>query len=177
MTESFSDLEALWTAAGGDPTKAETAAAIALAESGGDPTSIDNTDEAFKPGYHPAPPGASPEYSVGLWQINLLAHPSYTEAEMLDPAQNAVAAVAISSGGASFDAWTTFTKGLYQQYLPGGGGSDATTPAGPGNPADQTVTAPNAFRGWTLFRRAVNSDLPHSLDRAAKVRQATSRLL
>jgi hypothetical protein len=47
----------------------------------------------------------APEISVGLFQINTLAHPNYTASAMKDPVMNADAAFAISSGGTSWQAW------------------------------------------------------------------------
>jgi Lysozyme like domain len=81
------------------------ASAIAMAESGGD-TQIIN-------------PGtlAVPEYSVGLWQINLRAHPQYTVANMQNPIKNAQAMVAISSGGTNWNPWSTYGNGNYLQFM------------------------------------------------------------
>jgi hypothetical protein len=114
-------LEGLWDAAGGDATAAEVAAAIAQAESSGDSAAINNTAYPDQPGYTEPAEGEPPAFAVGLWQINILAHPEYTEAEMLDPDQNAAAAVAISDDGTDFSPWVTYTNGAYQQYLTGGG--------------------------------------------------------
>lgn len=86
------------------------AAAIAMAESGG------RTDAHALTPY---------ENSWGLWQINLLAHPQYTAAQMQTPSGNARAMVAISNGGTNWNPWTTYTSGRYLQYLNGTG----TTPS------------------------------------------------
>jgi lysozyme-like protein len=56
--------------------------AIGMAESSGRTTALNN-----RPGR---------EYSVGIWQINLLAYREYTAAEMQDPLQNARAAEDLS---------------------------------------------------------------------------------
>src|SRR5690348_12608829 len=114
---THAQLEALWIFAGGSNATADTAAAIAQAESGGNTAAILNTAYPKLPGYHPPSAGALPEYSVGLWQINELAHPSYTTATLLSQIGNANAAVAISSGGASFSAWSTYQNGAYRNYL------------------------------------------------------------
>jgi Lysozyme like domain len=98
------------------------AAAIAMAESGGNPRAAAIvTDPA---------PGNLPERSFGLWQINTLASPQYDETRLFDPSYNAHAAYAISQGGANWRPWSTFTKGLYRRwYRPapaaarGGGGT------------------------------------------------------
>jgi Lysozyme like domain len=110
-------LEALWLGAGGAAIDAATAAAIALAESGGSTTPINNTAYKDRPNYRPPLPGNLPEYSVGLWQINIYAHPQWTEAGMLDPAQNAKAAVALRDSPPFFNNWSTYTDGAYAAYL------------------------------------------------------------
>lgn len=80
------------------------AAAIALAESGGVTGAILRS---------------SIEYSVGLWQINTLAHPQYSVDDMKDPIKNARAAFAISKGGTDWHQWPTFTHGKYKQFKTG----------------------------------------------------------
>jgi hypothetical protein len=77
------------------------AAAVAMAESGGNP-------EAF----------GDPQFggSVGLWQINLPAHPNYDPSSLTDPTYNAHAAFDISSGGTNWNPWTTYRTGAYLQF-------------------------------------------------------------
>lgn len=88
------------------------ATAIAMAESGGDTSAIN--------------PGSATdrEYSVGLWQVNLLAHPQYNTIQMQDPAQNAKAMYAISGKGTNWNPWGTFTSGKYLLFM----GSVTPTP-------------------------------------------------
>lgn len=93
---------AIATAAGFPDPK--LAAAIAYAESGGVPNALAST---------------SREYSVGLWQINLLTHPSYNRDELSDPAKNAAAAFEISQGGTNWRPWTTYMSGKYKMFLNG----------------------------------------------------------
>jgi hypothetical protein len=94
------DLVSLAKAAGfPDPN---LAAAIAMAESGGDPRAVNST---------------AAEYSVGLWQINLKAHPLYNENDLKDPARNAEAARDISNFGANWKPWGAYTNGSYKQFL------------------------------------------------------------
>lgn len=81
------------------------AAAIAMAESGGNPDALAVTDR---------------EHSVGLWQINLLAHAQYDETMLHDAAYNAKAAFDISQHGANWRPWSTYTNGSYKQFLDGG---------------------------------------------------------
>lgn len=79
------------------------AVAIAYAESSGDPNAIGDLDLGR---------------SIGLWQINLRAHPEYSEQELFDPQTNANAAFAIyQAAGNSFRPWTTYKTGAYESYL------------------------------------------------------------
>lgn len=79
------------------------AAAVAMAESGGNPNA-----------YGDAQYGGS----LGLWQINLPSHPSYQSnpSVLYDPTTNAKAAYATSSGGTTWTPWTTFRDGAYKQW-------------------------------------------------------------
>lgn len=79
------------------------AIAIAYAESAGDPNAVGDLDLGR---------------SIGLWQINLRAHPEYSEQELLDPQTNANAAFAIyQAAGNSFRPWSTFNSGAYSNFL------------------------------------------------------------
>jgi hypothetical protein len=99
---SFAQLVGLAQTAGFTGSAANTAAAIALAESGGDPTQINTAD-----------PGGS----YGLLQINQAAHPG-TAQTALDPLGSFQLGYEISNGGQNFAPWTTYKTGAYQQYLP-----------------------------------------------------------
>jgi lysozyme-like protein len=81
----------------------KVATAIAFAESGGVPNAL---------------AASSREYSVGLWQINLMKHP-YTRENMADPVKNAAAAYQISKGGTDWRPWTSYVNGKYKQFLTG----------------------------------------------------------
>ncbi len=80
----------------------ELAAAVAMAESGGNANAV---GDLLLGG------------SYGLWQINIKAHPQYLVAQLFDPAYNARAAFEISSGGINWQPWTTFRTGAYLRYL------------------------------------------------------------
>jgi soluble lytic murein transglycosylase-like protein len=80
----------------------ELAAAIAMAESGGNANAV---GDLYLGG------------SYGLWQINIKAHPQYSVSLLFDPAYNARAAFEISKGGTDWNPWTTFRTGAYRQYL------------------------------------------------------------
>jgi hypothetical protein len=90
--------------AGFPESEIPTAVAVAMAESGGNPNAY-----------------GDPQYggSIGLWQINLPAHPDLAQQFNLDdPLQNAKAAyqVWVNAGG-RWTPWTTYNTGAYRQYL------------------------------------------------------------
>jgi hypothetical protein len=94
------------TNAGFQGSDLDTAVAVALAESSGNPAAVGDLN-------------VTPGGSIGLWQVNLAAHPEYTAAQLKDPQTNANAAFAIyQAAGNSFSPWTTFNTGAYMQYLP-----------------------------------------------------------
>lgn len=99
-------------------------AAIALAESGGDPSVINDTP-------------STGDYSVGLWQINYndglyagRAAEFGTPQQLVQgglPKQADVAVRLWRQQG--YNAWTTYTSGAYRQYLgPGGPTGSGQTP-------------------------------------------------
>ena len=102
-------------------------AAIGMAESSGRTDALNN-----RPGR---------EYSVGLWQINLLAHREYTQPQMEDPIQNARAALAIYRRE-GLRAWGSYTDGRYRQYLTAV--ASAPSPTNPMAFEDQFFTPENA---------------------------------
>lgn len=75
------------------------AVAVALAESGGNPTNQN-------------------QCCVGLWQVNVLAHNQYTRAAMENPVWNVHAACAIFHGAGGWQPWQTYTEGTYRKYIP-----------------------------------------------------------
>jgi soluble lytic murein transglycosylase-like protein len=92
------------------------AAAVAMAESGGNPTIVGDTG-----------PGVNGP-SIGLWQIDLFYHKQYTQAQMDDPVQNAQAAFAISSKGTNWTPWSTYNSGAYKKYYTGPSSPTAAQP-------------------------------------------------
>lgn len=86
----------------------QTAAAIAIAESGGDPKA-----------YNPETQAGTAEGmgSYGLWQIYLKMHPEYACIDLTVPENNAQAAFAVYSEAGGFHPWSTFKSGKYQEYL------------------------------------------------------------
>jgi hypothetical protein len=98
------------------------AAAVAMAESQGY-TDADNDTRGLTPAERFARFGkpAGPEWSIGLWQINMLSAPQFDPAQLTDPAYNARAALIVSGGGTNWTPWAnTIQDGGYRQYLPPG---------------------------------------------------------
>jgi len=87
------------------------AAAVAMAESGGDP---DARHIVTSPG-----PGALPERSFGLWQVNVLAWPMFDAIRLAEPEYNARAALLISQSPRGWSNWSTYTSGDYRRFLGG----------------------------------------------------------
>lgn len=124
---SCSALEQLWTAEGGWAGAAFTAAEIARAESGGNPSAI------------------SPTSDYGLWQINSSNRPG---SEMLNPFANAREAISLSGNGSNWSPWTTYTSGAYRGQC---SGSAAVTTSR----IVSTPTAPTAGSSGSLEYRAM----------------------
>jgi murein DD-endopeptidase MepM/ murein hydrolase activator NlpD len=98
--------------------KVSTMVAIALAESGGDPT-IDTVKSG-------SDPDKKNEFSLGLWQINMLGRMGEerrkqfgisSNEELYDPVVNAKAALAILNSQ-GLGAWGAYTNNSYKDYLP-----------------------------------------------------------
>lgn len=80
------------------------AAAIAMAESGGDPRSENSIG------------------ATGLWQILRSAHPDWDRrGNLKNPNFNAKAAYSISSHGTNWQPWEAYTNGAYRQFMSRGG--------------------------------------------------------
>lgn len=109
----YAELHALAVSAGFSVEGADIAAAVALAESGGDPFA--QGDPHGNSG--PLPNGSSS--SFGLWQINHPAHPEYEPHKLLTDLDYAArAAFAISKHGTDWEPWTTYRDGAYRKFLP-----------------------------------------------------------
>jgi len=94
-------------------SRARIAAAIALAESGGNSDAHNGN-------------AATGDDSYGLWQINMIGAMGparrvefgiASNDALLNPATNARAMARMSGGGLNFTPWTTYTRGTYLQYL------------------------------------------------------------
>lgn len=173
-TFTHAQLEELWVLAGGSEAAADTAAAIAQAESHGCQYAkagpIDDRPVKQCTYRH-----TNTENSYGLWQINRRAHRQYSAAQLYTAAGNASAAVAIAKGGLSFQAWSTYKNGAYKQFLTGGG-----TPApqpGPTTPPTGDNVTPNMHGGWADLRNSVNKHVPRQLAAADTATRAAYRAL
>lgn len=96
---SYAQLEGIWNQAGGNPQAAPMAAAIAMAESGGNSAAYDNDSNG--------------SVDRGLWQINSV----HGALSTFDVMGNARAAVSISNNGTNWSPWVTYQTGAYQRYL------------------------------------------------------------
>lgn len=127
---TFSQLEGYWIQAGGNSAMAPLMAAIALAESSGDPNSTNPTDNN------------GTQTSWGLWQISNGDH-SEPAPNWNDPLENARLAVAkFHSQG--LGAWGTYTSGAYKQYM---SGAAPVTPTGAGAAGGTTADAGFSLSG------------------------------
>jgi hypothetical protein len=118
-------LETLWVKSGGDAKLAPVMAAIALAESGGNPSSLNDNPK-------------SGDFSVGLWQINYYGNLSAPRTarygawqKLVDPYSNTRAAVDLAQGGKGLGNWSTYTSGAYSKYLNQVPGGNTVNPAIP----------------------------------------------
>lgn len=111
-TLSYADIEGYWIAAGGSSSTAKTAAAITGAESSFYPGIIQQ-------GVDYCDSGTSDEAGWGLWQITCgNSESSYgIDYQILDPWNNAEAAVAKYKAAGGFSPWSTYTSGAYKNYL------------------------------------------------------------
>ena|SRR5215469_1901621 len=135
---NVSDLATLAANAGFAGSDISVAAAIALAESNGNPTKYNAETQAG------APPGQG---SYGLWQIYLFKHPQFAGVNLYDPQTNANAAFSIYQSE-GFRAWTTYKTGAYLNYL-----SAVAAAAGPLT-IDNATGQPVAANGSTLVDTA-----------------------
>lgn len=126
---SYSQLETIWIDNGGNKAVAPIAAAIAMAESGGDSTATDNDSDGST--------------DRGLWQINS----THGSLSTYDVNGNAKAAISISSNGSNWNPWVTFQTGAYKKFLSGAAPSTvtdtgaSTTSAGIGIPGLGGITS------------------------------------
>jgi hypothetical protein len=78
------------------------AAAVAMAESAGNPDALNVTPR---------------ERSVGLWQINVRVHKEVSEEALRSPLTNAAVAFGIFTKAKGWRPWGAYTDGRYKQFL------------------------------------------------------------
>jgi hypothetical protein len=118
-TLNFDQLYNVAKQAGFSDKNAKLAAAVALAESSGNSS---NLNDNYKRG--------GGDNSYGLWQINMIDRPGYmlgeerrkkfalsSNEQLFDPLTNAKIAYQLS-GGSNFSAWTTYRDGKHLKFLP-----------------------------------------------------------
>jgi hypothetical protein len=123
------------------------AAAVAMGESYGH-----SDAENLVPPSQAAARGQSPEWSLGIWQINNCAawqgdecvSVRYDRTQLLDPTFNAQVAYSLYSLR-GWGPWGAFTNGSYRQYLPAGYAPPATAPPHAG-PSPQPLVRPPGRR-------------------------------
>lgn len=112
-SKSFDELEQIALDAGFTPEEARIMAAIALAESSGNPSALNDN------------PGTG-DLSYGLWQINMIGNlgpgrlnqfgiSSYDE--LYNPTVNARAARSLYVARGGFEDWSQYNNGAYKKYL------------------------------------------------------------
>lgn len=122
---SYDDLISLAIYAGFSQTAAPTAAAIALAESGGR-SDATNTNK-----------NGSKDY--GLWQINSIHAAILKGGNWKDGPDNAEMAYKVyRNSGKSFRPWVTYNSGSYKQFMKGDNAKSAAATASASNAVDLT---------------------------------------
>jgi hypothetical protein len=106
QTLTVRQLYALARRAGLPPDRATVAAAVAMAESGGQ-TWVTS----------PNPDGGT---NVGLWQLDTPGGEGagYSVEQLADPWTNAKVMAKTTNGGQSWGPWQTYVEGTYDKYLP-----------------------------------------------------------
>lgn len=97
---SFGELKAAWIRNGGNPAAAPIAAAVAMAESGGNVNAINHNSDG--------------SIDRGPWQVNSV-HGDLSQTGDVD--QAARAAIKISNNGANWNPWVTFKNGAFRKFL------------------------------------------------------------
>jgi hypothetical protein len=129
---TFEQLKALWIAQGGNPAYASIMAAIALAESTGDPTNTTGDGGT----------------SWGLWQIHWTVHPQFNKYQLTDPGYNAKAAMSLCGNQAGSTTSCIDTQGAqtpwttWNEYVSGQDtrASGSPPPSSSGSGSSQTPT-------------------------------------
>ncbi len=173
-TFTHSELETLWVLNGGLQQDADTAAAIAQAESGGcqyakhgpfDDRPVKQCVFTYSTG----------EDSYGLWQINRQAHPQYSPSSLYTPSGNASAAAHIRRARGNFTDWTTFKNGAYKRFLTG----TVSVTAQPGGILNTEPPPPgqSSIAGFHQVGLVLAHGMPQRLHTSLRLGQQTRRNL
>jgi hypothetical protein len=129
---TYAQLKTLAQTAGLDEAHASVAALIALAESGGNPSTRNVNSNGT--------------VDVGLWQINTVNWPALgvTAADLNNPATNAWAMAQLSNKGANFQPWAAS-----EYQASGGGWMQRNTATGTPNPAVKKPTSQPWYGSWS----------------------------
>jgi lysozyme-like protein len=134
--DGIGQIRSLWTRAGGSAAAQNTAAAIAMAESSGDPGASNRNSDG--------------SVDRGLWQINSV----HGALSTFDRMGNARAAVRISGNGRNWRPWTVFRSGAYKRFLSSaGGGTVGSVVGSAGKPTGYTGRAWGRTPGFGSFSR------------------------
>jgi len=125
---TYAQLEQLWINNGGSKATAPVAAAIAMAESSGNPLATSAN-----------PDGGT---NVGLWQLDTPGGvgAGYSQGQLTDPNINAAVAVKGSSDGSNWSDWQTYSDGAYKRFLNAKTTPDPNVPQ-PGSGASSSPSA------------------------------------
>jgi Lysozyme like domain len=143
---TYAQLEQLWINNGGSKATAPIAAAIALAESSGNPQAVNPTDNN------------GTQTSWGLWQISNGTH-GQPVPNILDPNVNAQQAVAKYQGAGGWSPWGTYDSGAYEAYLSPGTTPDPNVPAATltsatGGGTSDCLVGPFPHTSWCLLSKS-----------------------
>jgi len=96
---SRAELAALWIRAGGNPGRAQLAAAVALAESAGIPDAVGEDQRA------------------GLWQPPAWGNHHSLVRALLNPLANAQVTITLTNNGDDWSAFPGYANGTYLRFL------------------------------------------------------------
>jgi hypothetical protein len=138
---TYGQLETLWTNAGGSKALAPLMAAIALAESGGNPQATNPDDNG------------GTQTSWGLWQISNGTHDQPAPG-ILTPMINAQQAVA-KYQAQGLGAWGTYTSGDYRKYYQGATPASSLPQGGGGAQQADLTSFGSSGLGWSDWINAL----------------------
>jgi Lysozyme like domain len=98
---TYQEIEQEWINNGGNPLMAPIMAAIAMAESSGNPSNTTGDNGT----------------SYGLYQIHWTVHPQFLPSLLTNAGYNTNAAIQLSGNGKDLTPWTTYNTGAYTSYL------------------------------------------------------------